>query len=59
MWRIINLLLKFPPLRNIPADSAYKIVWYAIIGVITFIITNVCLYVCIRQKNRFYRRETR
>jgi putative flippase GtrA len=45
MWRIINLLLKFPVFRNTPADSVYKIVWYAIIGSITFVISNVCLYV--------------
>jgi len=45
MWRIINLLLKFPVLRNTPSDSVYKIVWYTIIGAITFVITNMCLYV--------------
>ena len=45
MRRIVNLLMKFPPLRNIPNDSVYKLVWYAIIGVITFVIANVCLYV--------------
>jgi len=43
--RIVNLIVRFPPLRNIPADSVYKLVWYAIIGVITFVIANVCLYI--------------
>jgi len=42
---IVSLLVKFPLLRNISADSAYKLVWYTIIGVITFVITNVCLYI--------------
>jgi len=45
MRRIINLLIKFPLLKNISADSMYKFVWYAIIGAITFIIVNVCLYI--------------
>jgi len=45
MWRIINLLFKLPVLRNTSVDSVYKIVWYTIIGSITFVISNVCLYV--------------
>jgi putative flippase GtrA len=42
---MINLLIKFRPLNNISPDSIYKLVWYTIIGAITFVIVNVCLYV--------------
>ena len=42
---IINLLLKFPLLKNTSADSLYRYIWYTIIGAITFVITNVCLYI--------------
>jgi putative flippase GtrA len=42
---MINLLLKFPLLKNISVNSVHKLVWYAIIGAITFVITNMCLYV--------------
>jgi len=45
MRRIVNLIMKLLPLKNIPVDTMYKLVWYAIIGVITFVIANVCLYI--------------
>jgi putative flippase GtrA len=44
MRHIVNLFLKLP-IKYISADSVYRIVWYAIIGAITFVITNICLYV--------------
>jgi len=45
MRSIINLIMKLPLLKNISADLVYKLVWYAVIGVITFGITNICLYI--------------
>jgi len=46
---VINLLLKFPLLKSLSADSVYKLVWYTVIGAITFVITNVGLYVFRRR----------
>jgi putative flippase GtrA len=45
MQYIVNSLLKFPLLKNISADSMHRYVWYTIIGAITFVISNVCLYI--------------